>query len=422
VSDSNQPGASDIAPAVCPASAWIAVLRQDGQRLRAAVEGLTDQGPWEFAFYLMHGRERRSVSWYLPQSEVDFDGPHAPGAYHVMAFVRRPAARSGVSRPSTVVVVAPPAQDASAAGLPIHEHADEAAFANQMVLGDGIHRIGMCGTSPLEMLLEGFVPRRRGAVIVCFSAAVQRARVTGPVFSGRTLATQLGLPLAAVADPQLAVDPDLNLAWYAGSAAMPRLSRRIAALIDHLAAIAGAQLMLIGGSGGGFAALAVLDHLRSPASAYVWNPQTSITRYYPRSWRQYARSALPQLSRAVVEPTADLAAAALSAADIEHDLTARPRYGGHLIVYLQNCSDAFHADNHLRQYAAVNGLADIVLGVTFAAGPRLCVWLGNWGDGHVSPPPALTARVLRRMAANTSIEDIGLLLSDEHARREVGRL
>lgn len=90
----------------------------------------------------------------------------------------------------------------------------------------------------------------------------------------------LKLPVFTGLNPTLYLDPDLKLAWYAGSSGWD-LQSLLKCVLRKIATVARSNdLIFLGGSGGGFASLYCAASF--PGSlALVWNPQTDIGAYSP---------------------------------------------------------------------------------------------------------------------------------------------
>ncbi|MGM9488993.1 hypothetical protein [Ideonella sp. YS5] len=381
---------------------WSVQLVRTGTGLRASVQGPEAPGPWEYAFYLMRGRERETVRWYSRESGADF-GNLIPGErYHALGFVRRAGTSDLAFRPSEAIVGAERGYDLSPWNVAVRDH-DEGASGQALLQAAGINRYPLDGHHTLDFLTQvARTPRKGQVLLVCFSAAIQRSVRAVPLFSGVRLASDLDLDLIAVSDPMLALHPALTLAWYAGSKQWPDLPQRIAALLDDAAQSQERPLILVGGSGAGFASLAVLEHLRSPAAALVWNPQTSISRYYLNSASAYARCA-SGVRDAVGKPSRPAEVARmLEAAGVTHDLTRVPKGSPHPVIYLQNRGDAFHLSNHLQPYAMANGFSAQDLAGGSLRNEQLCIEIGDWGAGHVSPPRRVLDALLRALADGQS--------------------
>ncbi|MGH8242447.1 MAG: hypothetical protein ACRETY_03760, partial [Steroidobacteraceae bacterium] len=225
------------------------------------------------------------------------------------------------------------------------------AFLAAPLHDDGIHSID-CGGMPLDLLFhDGPLRCRKHPVVpVFFSGAVTtRAGKHPPFFSGVGMAKAGNHPAISVADPSLALDARLGLAWYAGNALQP-IQAALAAVLEGLAVRSGIELLLIGGSGGGFAALYYGYMLGSRASVLVWNPQTDWIAYEEATVRKYLTVAYPVASLPDTGGAAfrEGAAVAMGSLGVVHSLlpiakaaTKFPRR----LVYVQNASD-WHVARH----------------------------------------------------------------------------
>lgn len=135
---------------------------------------------------------------------------------------------------------------------------------------DGVYRLTGSNITVDYLLRDVQKARELGTVLVCFSGAIKtREGKTGPFFSGAGLHIRSGLPLISISDPTLALSDDLCLSWYMGDRDTVHLPQTIAAHLDGIAAHLGVQLVMAGGSGGGFAILNVQQHMRHPARSLV---------------------------------------------------------------------------------------------------------------------------------------------------------
>lgn len=392
-----------------------------GTTVTATIVGLQSRAPFEFAFYLMCGRERRAVKWYSDRPETVFEEVRAPGRYHVIGFARHPVSKEGGSRDSAEVQIGGGGYDPSAWKLPIREHAGLCGFLEARSLADGIHRIDGDHGATLDFLASGLQARGAArAILVCLTAANSRTSKTAPIFSGASISRQAGMPLFAVADPMVSAHDDLGLAWYAGGEGWGRLPRRLATVLDHVSRLVELPLILFGGSGGGFAALCIQRHLTVPASVCVWNPQTSITRYHPAAVTAYARHASPEVVGKVASPSMSRIAHALEQAGVEHDLTRAPLGGDGPIIYLQNAGDDFHVTNHLLPFAQAQGVSNPVLGVTTWVPGRRCFGLAAWGKGHIRPPTPMIVDLLLGLEKGLPVEGVVHTAFDRHLSQPIG--
>lgn len=280
-------------------------------------------------------------------------------------------------------------------------------------LVDGVHSVQAQGL-PLDLLLVNGARLHSGAQAVLpvfFSGAVSgRDGKPGPFFSGSGLAASKGIAALCIADPSLALHPDIGLAWYAGSSQQHTqavLHELLAGLADRLQV----ELLLIGGSGAGFAALHLGSRLGDRASALVWNPQTDLLAYYRNAVRTYLRGAFPGEAwqdDARLTGAAEMMVGKGISHAVHQDYAAGrlPRR----LVYLQNASDDFHVLNHAG--ALLAGMSVEAEGNRYrTADGRALLWFGDWGQGHEPiPKQVLDALIDLMIDPATSTETIGRYL------------
>lgn len=231
-----------------------------------------------------------------------------------------------------------------------------------------------------------------------------------PLFSGVGIAKKLDVPVISVSDPTLGFSHQLTLGWYVGHLGFQDLPIHIAELLDAFAESTGARLILFGGSGGGFASLLILSLLKtSNASAFVWNPQTSISKYSPPAVNNFLETAFPNTSS-----PGDLRDR-LDSTGVLHDLTSHDSLltSTRNILYLQNKSD-WHTKSHAAPFLAKfesreKRSAEVVVS------ENLAYWEGNWGDGHASPPEHVIQLALEQLLSGRSVSDVALALEKDHA-------
>jgi hypothetical protein len=399
------------------AAPWTVELRPDDGWSARIVPPSGRPGA-QYAFYLLRDGERVATRWYAAEPQARFGFPSRVGTFQVAAFVKHDGESTPQAQRSDPLCLEPSCVDLTAWRRPVFSERD-ADLAKSGALRNGIHRLREADGEPLDLLLDGFGPEAAGQpVLVCFSGAfAARAGTKAPYFSGLRVAHRLKLPLVALSDPTLVTAPDLGLAWYAGHAGEPALGPRIARVLDRIGRQAGSPLLLFGGSGGGFAALSVLGDMQAEAAAVVWNPQTSISRYYANSVRAYLAGAFGDDASPVPgEDAARVAkrlAARLEAAGIAHDLACAHARQPHPVLYLQNRSDHHHVSQHAQPYAKLHGAKRVSRSVFSADGGRLCFWFGNWGQGHVPPPAEMVLAVLGGLSRGTAVEELALQLEQQ---------
>lgn len=253
---------------------------------------------------------------------------------------------------------------------------------------DGIHVIGK-GVEQFEVLIRGGVESADDSrcLPVFFSGAVSRDGSRPPYFSGSTLARQMEMPVVAISDPTLMWSDRLTIGWYAGVSGA-HTQESIARFLAELRGSIGRELVLVGGSAGGFASLYYAG--RVGCGAFVWNPQTDLLRYGAWAVRDYLSVALKDEGwRATgdaalneVDPVPlDRARSALIAGGI--DSRVGPLSPISRMLYLQNDSD-HHLQRHAEPYRVANEMAALGDGL-YAAGESKVMAVGGFGEGHRAP-------------------------------------
>lgn len=303
-----------------------------------------------------------------------------------------------------------------------HEWASIQELLAAECIGDGVHTIQAEGL-PLDVLLVNSVRLQRGeqtVLPVFFSGAVSgRAGKSGPFFSGSGVAQARNIAALCISDPTLALDPDLGLAWYAGSS-QQQTQKVLQDLLVGLADKLRIELLLIGGSGAGFAALHLGSRLGDRASALVWNPQTDLLAYYRSAVRTYLCTAFAEEWKDDARLTG--AAGMMAAKGISHSVNQGYAAGclPRRLVYLQNASDDFHVLNHAGLLLA--GMTVKVDGNRYkTADERALFWFGDWGQGHEPIPKQILGVLIDLMLdPAVSIDTIGACLRDSAGVQNAG--
>ncbi|MGP5086978.1 hypothetical protein ACTXKH_19860 [Brachybacterium tyrofermentans] len=117
---------------------------------------------------------------------------------------------------------------------------------------------------------------------VYFHGATDRTKFTMPRYERLRSMPKLGLgPVMFFSDPCLDLDSRMMLSWYVGTEDVD-LHREIARMIDAYARRRGIEkVLLVGNSGGGFAALQLGAYLAG-TRVVSFNPQIQVDRYVPR--------------------------------------------------------------------------------------------------------------------------------------------
>ncbi len=249
----------------------------------------------------------------------------------------------------------------------------------------GVHVVMIGATVHVDLYLGGgdlAATPDRALPVILSGAVTKRDGGPGPFFSGIGLGNGLASAYVCLSDPTLAVDPTLRLGWYTGRAG-EGVQGHLVRLLDGISRRSGRELVLAGGSGGGFAAVLLASRLSRPGSAFVWNPQTDLLDYAPDSVADYLRVVLGVDDAEVAALDRSARARALEEGGIQHALAATASPGGlRRLLYLQNAADG-HVVSHLAPFLDAGGYR-------WEAGrhhgePGHLVLVAPFGEGHDPP-------------------------------------
>jgi len=259
-------------------------------------------------------------------------------------------------------------------------HPSLEAFLSAVQIKNGIHAINVNGHL-VEFL---FQKKPSDYLLIVFSGAVRRNdKNNPPFFSGIDLHKQINCSLMAISDPSLYLNSQINLAWYTGSRDLP-LQSILPLVIDKVASACASYTIMTGGSGGGFASLYYATKSRQPSVALVYNPQTNIVNYLPRTVEHFARTCF-DWHEGVVD-------SALK--NIIYDLTKYFPQKMVKTIYLQNLADYRHIITHTIPFLKTFNLR--WTGTKLAA-DDIYVHVGYWGSGHERPPIELIRHIINQL-------------------------
>lgn len=234
-----------------------------------------------------------------------------------------------------------------------------------------------------------------GIVLVCFGGAMSKRKNTaGPFFSGRGLQSRVNIPFIGISDPMLEKSDSLLLAWYLGCPKTRHLPNIIAYHLDGIAKNFGADLIMVGGSGGGFAILNVQQHLESKSRSLIWNPQTNVSKYRLPEISEYIKSVYGYTDEIL---TAEQAEATLISMKVQYDVTQACMKNGEAI-YLQNASDK-HVKEHMKPFMKNGKWEDLGEKVYKSENRKIYIALTNWGKGHAAMPKDEITSALKSLKA-----------------------
>lgn len=262
-----------------------------------------------------------------------------------------------------------------------HLHKDLSTFLVIDRLADGLHEISD-GNVKLHLMFKGKGAR---TLLVFFHGAI-RGKYTDsytlPVFSGSNIANDIDADQLMLSDASLSLSSDnIRLAWFSGTKDYDLPSR----LRDIIASVAAngnySRLILIGGSGGGFASLRLSKDL--PTSiAVVWNPQTDIGQYGQAMVRAYTSGCFERESYNRI-PKMLRHQRMMDLKRVDPESFA----GG--IIYFQNFPDVRHVNKHAKPFLEAfsgGGRIDFNRPGIWHVNDRITFILGDWEGRHTPPP------------------------------------
>lgn len=369
-----------------------------------------------FAFYLVRNGTRVAHRWYQECPAATFENDGIAGRYRVMVFVKQTNPQDGSSTTQTfdsetITQDGAPYDLRQWNHVPLFERNITDLWGASEPL-NGLYHFKK-GDGHVDFLLTGMEKIGASkAILVCFSGAVSsRSGMSAPFFAGVGVAKQLDVPVISVADPSLSSSHEIGLGWYSGHDGFADLPHYISKLLDSFAERTGSRLVLFGGSGGGFASMLTLGLLKTAnASAFVWNPQTSISRYNSIFVECYLKTAFPNQS------FSNGLEDALESTGVIHDLTTfTPLLNSrHQILYIQNKSD-WHTRTHAKPFLAKFPSRQAKSEEVISCNENLAYWEGSWGEGHAPPPKQIIVAALGHLLSGTPPLTVALTLSEDYA-------
>lgn len=207
-------------------------------------------------------------------------------------------------------------------------------------------------------------------LVVYFHGATDRTRIHMPRYERLRSFAKLNLgPRMFFSDPGLDLDSRMILSWYVGTeeVELPLVMARMILTYANVRQVN--KVLLVGNSGGGFAALQVAAHLEG-TRVLVFHPQISIDRYVPRlakaaHWASFGRGTVGDVK------------------EFSHRMDVIKSYErfdfDQHVHYVQNVGDAHHVEAHFVPFREAFGRS--------RNSDMLKVELPDFGPGHRLPPP-----------------------------------
>lgn len=298
----------------------------------------------------------------------------------------------------------------------IHDEISIDSFCCLSSFENGIYRISS-GSVTIDFFFNGFDEIQSDVCLVFFQGAItNRDNTSPPYFTGTSIAKELGHPYISISDPTISLDNSLTLSWYAGNKDDRLVPYKIARVLDYVAGSYGLKLVLLGGSGGGFAVLVQSCILSSKATAIAWNPQTSIENYSSRFVSDYMTVAFHEdwVSFLESKPKEDCikykAGEILGKRKILHSVVSLKSCLNVELIYLQNKND-WHVKHHLKPYIKKREVERICR-ASFSFGDKAALYIGDWGKGHAPPPREVIKDIIQQVTdGSKTVREIARKLS-----------
>jgi hypothetical protein len=219
------------------------------------------------------------------------------------------------------------------------------------------------------------------SLLFCLNAATtRRSEKNPPFFSGDGLSNSLNMSLISFSDPATHIS-GVNLGWYIGTHKWLTFQSDIQNCIERISQKLEKKVVMFGGSGGGFASIALSLKMNTDATIVAMNPQTNIIEY-PTS-RIYLHSAFPHNGnppeRFTLEDKAKwhtfLRKKELIGKMNKEDLNPLCRY-----IILQSWNDKHHFNNHISNI--ISNVADFTLSKFYRVSGNISCLFGPWGKEH----------------------------------------
>ncbi|MFC7465341.1 heparinase II/III family protein [Brachybacterium sp. GCM10030252] len=180
-------------------------------------------------------------------------------------------------------------------------------------------------------------PADGDTLTVLFHGAIDRGRTRLPIFQRWRFQTEMGAgPTMSIADPTLDLSADLRLAWYLGTEETDMAPIIAETITTAASALGVTSIVLVGNSGGGFAALHVGAHI-DDAVVVAMSPQTDLRQYVPRLIRPVYEAAFGRKQ----DPTTKILTRRISAIERMRATGKVPR-----TYIVSNTGDDFHVSKH----------------------------------------------------------------------------
>lgn len=267
---------------------------------------------------------------------------------------------------------------------------------------------GVLAQKPFVLEVDnGIVPLsfRRGTtdtLVVSFHGAVNKEKRTPPVFPAHSRFSSPKPHQLSISDPTILLPGDFGVSWYAGHEGFDTQAAILDIVREAARMLKARNLIFLGGSAGGFAALYNSWHFED-SYAVVAGPQTNLDRYSLSRKQAYRQAVWPSLA-----PKAPLAGVTCANLCKLYD---KPMTNN--VVMFYSAGDRYHFDTHMLPFTGV---------MAKHASDRFVLECGYWGiEGHSGAvPPMLLNDWLRVIVRNPGVTAANLIAAVHDIRSARG--
>ena len=226
---------------------------------------------------------------------------------------------------------------------------------------------------PLRCL---YAPSASDTLVVSFHGSLLRSKYQLPRFEWRKTLRRLDAGALMIADTTLELSDSMPLSWYVGTDTSD-LTKDLAEFIRSFADNGGySRIVLVGSSGGGFAAMAISRRL--PGSlAVAFSPQNRIGDYVPWVQKRFVATAFPK--HRSIEAVEEEYPGRVNISNLYSSGPSPQNY----VHYVQNSNDNDHVEKHFRPFAEAVKV-DPMCGGEDPSG-RISLILEPMSKGHEPP-------------------------------------
>ncbi|MFM5817777.1 alpha/beta hydrolase [Aeromonas sanarellii] len=331
-------------------------VKLNGTILQCSAHYNSSEEEVKFAFYIFKNEQRIHISWYSENPVFHFDTQGAPGYYRVVAFLKNDNDLVENSKSSPI-------------------------FSNPTIINnDNLSEIDNQGVA---YLLKGdfwdfpalFYPNENKSLFIMLPSAVDRAKMTLPVFNRWTWADKGVFPgnMLCISDPTLTLHHELQLGWLLGDidhCATKDLANFIVRLAKEKG-IPNNRIVFYGSSAGGFSALALATLVEGSVAVAI-NPQTVALSYEAsKQVKLIQEHCFNGMSKDIIEKNYSSRVNM-----IERWKNVRASK----FILVQNILDHHHFNVHFKPFWEFFG-GDSSLGISSSSGHN--AWIYKQDGGHV---------------------------------------